>query len=162
MYRYSHQVNQALGRHRLRNAILMALLILSLLACITLGSLYGSAATYRSRSRAQIESSIMSDLTNARTLAERLTNSVQSNTTTTLAQIRQYVYSIDQMNALAIKLDGEAGRIVPEDAINALYLDLEAYFSIIQTNTTSILETRTLLVNHLNALQLVLMENATK
>ena len=62
----------------------------------------------------------------------------------------------------AIKLDGEAGRIVPADAINALYLDLDAYFGIIQTNTTSILETRTLLVNHLNALQLVLMEKSVK
>ncbi len=162
MYRYSQQVNQAMGRHRMRNAVIVTLLIVSLIACIVLGSLYGSAATYRSRSRNQIESSIMSDLTNARTLAERLTNSVQSNTTTTLSQIRQYVYSIDQMNALAIKLDGEAGRIVPADAINALYLDLDAYFGIIQTNTTSILETRTLLVNHLNALQLVLMEKAVK
>ena len=162
MYRYSRQVNQALGRHRVRNTVMLVVLILSLTVTIVLSGMYASAATYRSRSRTQIESSIMSDLTNARTLAERLTNSVQSNTTTTLSQIRQYVYSIDQMNALAIKLDGEAGRIVPKDAIDALYLDLEAYFSIIQTNTTSILETRTLLVNHLNALQLVLMESSVK
>ena len=79
------------------------------------------------------------------------------NTAATLAQIRQYVYAMDQLNAMAISLDGEGGRIIPADAIDALYQDLDAYFTIIQTNTSSILETRTLLINHLNALQLVLM-----
>jgi len=157
MYRYSHQVRQNMGQHRLKNAVLLALLVVLLIGCIVLSGLLGDAAMYRSHAREQIESTIFSDLTNARTLAERLTSSVQSNTTTTLSQIRQYIYSIDQMNNLSISLDGETGRIVPDDAIKALYQDIEAYFSIIQTNTSSILETRTLLVNHLNALQLVLM-----
>ena len=159
MYRYSHQVRMRMGRHRLRNAIMLALLIISLLTCILLSGMYGSAAHYRRTSREQIESTILSDLTNARTLAERLTSSVQSNTSITLSQIRQYIYSIDQMNNLSLKLDGESGRIVPNDAISALYQDIEAYFAILQTNTSSILETRTLLVNHLNALQVVLMES---
>ena len=158
MYRYSHQVRQNMGQYRLRNILILVLLVVSLLGCIVLGSLYGNAADYRSSAREQIESSIFSDLTNARTLAERLTSSVQSNTATTLSQIRQYIYSIDQMNNLSVTLDGEAGNIVPSEAITALYQDIDAYFSIIQTNTTSILETRTLLVNHLNALQAVLME----
>lgn len=157
MYRYSHQVRQNMGQTRLRNALILFFFILSLLTNIVLGGMYSSAASYRSHSRTQIESSILSDLTNARTLAERLTSSVQSNTPVTLSQIRQYIYSIDQMNDLSISLDGEAGRIVPSDAISALYQDIDAYFSLMQTNTTSILETRTLLVNHLNALQLVLM-----
>ena len=64
---------------------------------------------------------------------------------------------MDQLNTIAITLDGEAGRIIPADAVDALYQDLDAYFTIIQTNTSSILETRTLLINHLNALQLVLL-----
>ena len=158
MYRYSHQVRMNMGRYRLRNAIILGLLILSLLACIMLIGMYASAAHYRSVSREQIEATILSDLTNARTLAERLTSSLQSNTPVTLSQIRQYIYSIDQMNKLAIHLDGEGGRIVPNNAISALYQDIEAYFSIMHPRTSSILETRTLLVNHLNALQLVLME----
>ena len=157
MYRYSHQVRQNMANYRLRNAIIAVVLVLAIAGCILLGGMYASAGTYRSRSRDQINHRIMSDLTNARTLAERLTSSVQSNTAATLAQIRQYVYAMDQLNAMAISLDGEGGRIIPADAIDALYQDLDAYFTIIQTNTSSILETRTLLINHLNALQLVLM-----
>ncbi|MBR6787586.1 MAG: hypothetical protein IKM26_06675 [Clostridia bacterium] len=158
MYRYSHQVRQNMANYRLKNTIIAFVLIIALIGCVVLGGLYASAATYRSKSRDQIEHRILSDLTNARTLAERLTSSVQSNTASTLAQIRQYVYSLDQLNAMAISLDGESSRIVPADAIDALYQDLDAYFTIIQTNTTSILETRTLLINHLNALQLVLID----
>lgn len=157
MYRYSHQVRQNMANYRLKNTVIAIVLVLALSGCVILGGLFGSAADYRHDSREQIHHRIMSDLTNARTLAERLTSSVQSNTASTLAQIRQYVYAMDQMNSLAISLDGEGGRIVPSDAIDALYQDLDTYFTIIQTNTASILETRTLLINHLNALQLVLM-----
>lgn len=157
MYRYSHQVRQNMANYRLRNTLIIILLIVSLSGCIILGGMYASAADYRHDSREQLSHRIMSDLANARTLAERLTSSVQSNTAATLAQIRQYVYAMDQMNAMAIALDGESGRIVPADALDALYQDLDTYFTIIQTNTSSILETRTLLINHLNALQLVLM-----
>lgn len=157
MYRYSHQVRQNMANYRMKNAIIAFVLVIALIGCVMLGGLFGSANAYRAKSRDQIEHRIMSDLTNARTLAERLTSSVQSNTASTLAQIRQYVYSLDQLNAMAIALDGESGRIVPDEAISALYQDLDAYFTIIQTNTTSILETRTLLINHLNALQLVLI-----
>ena len=159
MYRYSHQVRMNMGQHRLRNAIILSVLVISLIACILLSGMYASAAHYRATARDRIEGAIMSDLTNARTLAERLPNSVQSNTATMLSQIRQYIYGIDQMNNLAIRLDGEGGRIVPSDAVSALYQDIEAYFAIIETNVTSILETRTLLVNHLNALQAVLLES---
>ena len=157
MYRYSHQVRQNMANYRLKNTIIAVILALALAGCIILGGLYAGAAAYRSDSREQISHRIMSDLTNARTLAERLTSSVQSNTAATLAQIRQYVYAMDQLNNLAISLDGESGRIVPSDALSALYQDVDTYFTIIQTNTSSILETRTLLINHLNALQLVLM-----
>ena len=157
MYRYSHQVRQTMANYRLKNTVIAIILVIAVIGCIVFGSMYASANTYRSHSRNQINHRIMSDLTNARTLAERLTSSVQSNTAATLAQIRQYVYAMDQLNTIAITLDGEAGRIIPADAIDALYQDLDAYFTIIQTNTSSILETRTLLINHLNALQLVLL-----
>ena len=158
MYRYSHQVRQTMANYRLRNTIIAIVLVIAVIGCIVLGSLYASAGTYRARSRDQISHRVMSDLTNARTLAERLTSSVQSNTAATLAQIRQYVYAMDQLNTIAITLDGESGRIIPADAISALYQDLDTYFTIIQTNTSSILEIRTLLINHLNALQLVLLD----
>lgn len=158
MYRYSQQVRKNMADYRLRNTLIAILLILSLSGCVILGGLYGSAAGYRSKTRDQLTHRIMSDLTNARQLADRLGTSVDSNTPVRLAMIRQYVYAMDQLNNISISLDGESGRIIPKDALDALYQDLDAYFSLIQTNTASILETRSLLINHLSALQLVLMD----
>ena len=83
---------------------------------------------------------------------------MQSDTASRLAQIRQSVHAMDQLNAVSIALDGESGRIIPAEAMDALYADLDKYFSIIQTNTTSGLETRTLLINHLGALQALLSQ----
>ena len=121
MYRYSHQVRQTMAHYRLKNTVIAIILVIAVIGCIVFSSMYASANTYRSHSRNQINHRIMSDLTNARTLAERLTSSVQSNTAATLAQIRQYVYAMDQLNTIAITLDGEAGRIIPADAIDALF-----------------------------------------
>ena len=94
----------------------------------------------------------------AKALADKLPSSVQSDTASRLAQIRQSVHAMDQLNAVSIALDGESGRIIPAEAMDALYADLDTYFSIIQTNTTSVLETRTLLINHLGALQALLSQ----
>ena len=47
---------------------------------------------------------------------------------------------------------------MPDEALNALYEDIDSYFNIITTNTTSVLEIRTLMINHFTALQGILAE----
>ena len=42
---------------------------------------------------------------------------------------------------------------MPAEALSALYEDIDSYFSIITTNTVSVLEIRALMLNHLIALQ---------
>ena len=59
---------------------------------------------------------------------------------------------------MSIALEGERGRLVPAEALDGLYTDLDSYFNYIKTNTTSVMETRQKLVLHLDALQLVLSQ----
>jgi len=135
---------------------LMLITVIALVAVGVLGLKYSESNAYRSSVRAQLLTRIRTNCSTAKLLADKLPNSVQQDTASKLSQIRQCVYTITQLNEMAITLGGEGGRIVPEDAITALNTDMEEYFSITQSNTTSVLEIRTLLINHLTALQTVL------
>ena len=71
-----------------------------------------------------------------------------------LARVRQYVYYMGQLNSLSISLaGGEAGRLISADRFTTLYADLETMENLIQLSTTSTLDARTLLQNHLTELQ---------
>lgn len=158
MYRYSQQMRQNTTNMKARTRLLAALLILALLGCGFLCVSYARVGSFPDRTQQQLLSRVRSCCADAKTLAEKLSTSVQSNTASQLANIRQGIYAMDQLNIAAINLLGESGRLVPQEALNALYEDIDAYFSIIQTNTVSVLETRALLLNHLTALQGLLSE----
>ena len=111
-----------------------------------------------SRSSSEALVRVRTCCTDAKNLAEKMATSIQSNTALQLANIRQGVYAMDQLNSAALALYGEAGRLVPEVALTGLYEDVDTYFTVIQTNTTSVLEVRALLINHLTALQGLLAE----
>jgi len=74
------------------------------------------------------------------------------------ASAQQYIFNIDQMNNIAIEVFGERGRIVPAEAISALYNDLDIYETTIQTATSSTLDIRTTTLTHLTALQAILAQ----
>lgn len=158
MYRYSQQMQQNSINIQLRFRVLIIALIVALAGCVCLGILYGRVATFPERTQQQLLARVRSCCTDAKSLADKLSTSVQSNTATQLACIRQGVYAMDQMNTAAINLMGESARLVPSEALSALYDDIDAYFGIIQTNTVSLLETRARLLNHLTALQGLLNE----
>lgn len=158
MYRYSHQTFYNTAGLRRVNRIVSALLVLAIAGCCVLGVLYLRSHTAESRARTQLQSRVRSCCMDAKNLAEKLGTSVQSNTVSQLSMIRQYVYAMDELNRVSMDLDGEAGRLVPEEALTALYEDLNSYFSIIQTNTVSVLEVRSLMINHLTALMGLLTE----
>ena len=158
MYRYSQQMRQNMTNIKMRSRILALLLVLALAGCVVFGVLYVRQGGFESRARQSLGNRVRACCTDAKNLAEKLPSSVQANTASSLANIRQYVYAMDQLNATALQLFGEGGRLVPAEALTALYEDIDTYFSIIQTNTVSVLETRTLLINHLTALRGVLAQ----
>ena len=77
---------------------------------------------------------------------------VSSNSPGQLGRVRAYVYYMEQLNALSISLYGESGRMAPSDAFTTLYSDLETFEKLLQ-QAASIIDTRTLMLNHLRALQ---------
>jgi len=83
----------------------------------------------------------------------RMAGGVQSNSSIKLGQIRQHIYAMDQINAISIATRGEGGRIVPQEALQALFSVLERYEVAVQTATGNTLELRTLLLTHLMSLQ---------
>ena len=158
MYRYSQQMRQTAPNSKLKSRILVLLLVLAVTGCAVLGSLYASSAVYRSSAQRQLVQRVRECCMTARTAAGKLTDSVTSDTTQRLAQVAQAVHTMDQLNQMSIALEGERGRLVPAEALDGLYTDLDSYFNYIKTNTTSVMETRQKLVLHLDALQLVLSQ----
>ena len=126
MYHYSQQMRQNTGNLRARVRLLAVLLVLVIVACIAFGVMYGRAAFFQTTTRTQLVSRIRSCCADTRSLAQKLSSSVQSNTASSL--------------------------------LRGLYEDIDSYFSILQTNTVSVLEIRELLYTHLTALQGILEE----
>ena len=162
MYRYSQQMRQNNVNIRLWNRILAVLLILALAGCGVMFARMRQSDSAAERTRQQLMIRVRACCVDTRNLAEKLSTSVQSNTALQLANIQQGIYAMDQFNSASMQLYGESGRLVPQEALTALYADMQSYFSIIQTSTVSVLEFRTLLLQHLSALQELLMEQAVE
>ena len=138
---------------RTRQNILVATIAVLMVAVIVLSIMYARTIRYQNAMEQQFQRRVNSALIDALEQANRLTGSVQANSASRLALIRQYVYSIDQYNQMSIVVKGESGRLVPQEAITTLYNDLDAYDKLVQTATSSTLEIRTDLTLHLTALQ---------
>ena len=158
MYRYSQQMRQNTTNTRRWNRILAVLLILAVAGCVALTISWRQADAQNEKARQALLARVRSCCTDAKNQAEKLSTSVQSNTALQLANIRQGIYAMDQLNAVSMSLYGEDGRVVPAEALDALYEDIDSYFAIITTNTTSVLEIRALMINHFTVLQGLLSE----
>lgn len=143
---------------KMQRRVLLAVAAVLLISAVGLGIWGVNQAATINRTKAQLERRINSALIDAIDQVSRLTGGVQSNTGSKLALVRQYIYNIDQMNNVAISVFGEGGRIVPAEAISALYHDIDVYETTIQTATSSTLEIRTTTLTHLTALQAILAE----
>lgn len=159
MYRYSQHPLPKLGKKGVIWLRIMTVsAILLFIACVALGVSYARARESSLNARQELTQRIRACCDSAKEAADKLPSSAQSDTGSRLAQIRQYVYGLEQMNEVLVRTYGESSRLVPREAISALYDDLNSYFTILQSNTVSVLEVRNLLVNHLAALQAVLVE----
>lgn len=157
-YRYQQRPTMTQYGTKFQRRMLVAL-CLALLAAVIGLSIWGiSQSATISRTKERLERRINGSLIDAINEVSRLTGGVQSNTSSKLALVRQYIFNIDQMNNIAIEVFGEGGRIVPAEAISALYHDLDLYETIIQTATSSTLEIRTTTLTHLTALQTILAQ----
>jgi len=158
MYRYSQQMRQNTKNSGFRFCLVAVLLVLALAGCAVLGIAYSRSAGVEAKTRQQLLARVRGGCADAKNLVDKMPASVQSNTASQLANVRQNIYAMDQMNGVSIALFGEEGRLVPAEAISALYDDLDTYFSVIQTNTDSVMQIKDQLRLHLSALQTLLSQ----
>lgn len=150
--KYSKSLNNVAIGTKMQRRILYSLLVLLTAAVIILGIAYVRASAYRSTAEDQFSSRIVNAVESALVEVGGMTGGVQSNSSSKLAKIRQYIYNLDQLNQISMRLSGEGGRLVPQEAVSILYDDLDTYEKLVQTATSSTLDIRTLLQTHLMAL----------
>ena len=136
-----------------RGVLLITCAVLLILVAV-LGFFTVRNMGYQGRVQSQINQRMYSASASAVEEVGRLGSIVTSNASARLARVRQYVFYRYQLNSLSISLAGsEAGRLVSADRFTTLYADLETMENLIQLSTTSTLDARTLLQNHLMELQ---------
>ena len=138
---------------RTKQSVLISLVVVLFVAVVILFISYGRSADYQKSVEQQFDKRINGAVIDAIEQVNRLTGGVQANSVSRLAMVRQYIYNIDQLNLISISINGENGRLVPQEAILALYDDLDTYEKLMQTATSSTLEIRTTLLTHLTALK---------
>lgn len=158
-YRFRQKPSiQSYGTKAQQRLLLLGLVLL-IIAAVVLGILYTSSSVFQNKAVAQFESRINSNLVDAIGYVGRLAGGVQSNSSIKLGQIRQHIYAMDQINGISLAIRGEAGRIIPQEALTALFSVLDRYEVAVQTATGNTLELRNLLHTHLLSLQGILTEN---
>lgn len=150
--KYSKSLNNVAIGTKLRRRLLFGLLLILLAAVVVLSISLLRVSAYRNMAEEQFSGRTKDAVENALVELSGMTGTVQSNSSSKLARIRQYIFSIDQINQISMRIRGEAGRIVPQQAITALYDDIDTYERLVQTATSSTLDIRTLLQTHLMAL----------
>lgn len=138
--------------------VILILLIAFMIAAIILGILYSDSIIFKNKTIAQLESRINSNLVDAIGQVSRMAGSVQSNSAFKLGQIRQHVFAMENLNSISVSVRGESGRLIPQEALTAIYSVLDRYEVAVQTATGNVLELRTLLLTHLMSLQQVLTQ----
>ena len=141
----------------LQRRVLLIVCILLLGLVIALGFVAIRNGTYRDRAEMQFSQRMYTAVSNAVNEVNRMGGYTTSSTNAQLSRIRQYIYYMEQLNSLSLYLaGGESGRLAPDAYFTQLYSDLDTFEAIVQQSTTSTLDIRSQLLNHLTQLQALL------
>ena len=141
----------------LQRRVLLIVCILLLGLVIALGFVAVRNGTYRDRAEMQFSQRMYTAVSSAVNEVNRMGGYTTSSTNSQLSRIRQYIYYMEQLNGLSISLaGGESGRLAPDVYFTQLYSDLDTFEAIVQQSTTSTLDIRSQLLNHLTQLQTLL------
>ena len=151
MYRYSSSIGLGSSRERQMRKVLLAAIAVLLVVILVLVIVLIRTSRTGNSIRTEVSSRISSDLSNAITMVNRMDRSTTSKTLSDVGKIRQYIYSMEQMNRLCISV--EHVRLISDDVFSALYSDLENFESLTQGAKASTLDAQALLLTHLTNLQ---------
>ncbi len=139
---------------RLQKRVLLGTILVLLIAVVVLAALYAGGANARPRTEQQFFSRMRSCASLAVDQVTRMENMSLSNTSAKLGLVRQYVYCMEQINQMSISLYSKS--YVPTEAFTAIYADISQYESLAQAATSSTMDIRTTLLEHLTGLQSLL------
>lgn len=137
---------------RKQRFILLVACIVLLALVVALGFVALRNGAYRSQASMQFRQRMISASASAVDEVNRMSGIITSNSSSRLARVRQQIYYMEQLNAMSMALEGEGGRLVPSDTFTTLYADLDSFDSLLQQSTTSTLDVRTALLDHLTKL----------
>ena len=141
----------------LQRRVLLIACILLLGLVIALGFVAVRNGAYKDRAEMQFSQRMYAAASSAVNEVNRMGGYTTSSTNSQLSRIRQYIYYMEQLNSLSISLaGGEGGRLAPDAYFTQLYSDLDTFEAIVQQSTTSTLDIRSQLLNHLTQLQALL------
>ncbi len=138
---------------RLQRRVLLGACAVLLIAAVVFGVLYFSGTGYRSQTRMQLRQRMYGASVSSIDEVSRLGSIVTTSASSRIGRVRQYIYYMEQLNALSIALEGNGGQLVPDDTFPTLYSDLETLEGLILQSTSPTLDARTLLLNHLETLR---------
>lgn len=154
MYRNSRPHLQAsvadLRLHR-RVLLIVCIILLAATAFLTVTLIRG--AYTQDKTRDQLSQRMYSACSAAVEEVNKIGGITSSNTASQLGRARQYIYYMEQLNAMSVSMYGEAGRMAQDSAFVSLYEDLDTFEKQVQQATSSTIDIRTLLLTHLRALQ---------
>lgn len=153
MYRYASQARMNITNIKLRERIITILMVLFLLSTIVLSITMLTSASFQNNTRIQLHQRMLNSASAAIDQVNRMESTTNSATSQRLGVVRQYIYNIEQLNAMSIALYGEGGRYAPAEAFTALYNDLSEYEALVQSAKNSTLDARSLLLSHLTSLR---------
>lgn len=142
--------NEDLRMHR---RVLLITCAVLLAAAAIFGTLYFTGTGYRGQVRAQIRQRMYSACTSAIDEMNRLGSIVTSGAPSRIGRVRQYIYYMEQLNAITVSLDGKGASLAPDDVFPTLYSDLEALEELILQSTSPTLDARSQLLSHLQTLR---------
>ncbi len=138
---------------RLQRRVLLIACAVLLTAAIVLGALYIPSRSYRNQVQVQIRQRLYSTCSSAIDEVSRLGSIVTSSASSRIGRVRQYIYYMEQLNAINVSLDGKGASLVPDDVFPTLYTDLETLEELILQSTSPTLDARSTLLSHLQTLQ---------
>ena len=138
---------------RMQRRVLLIACAVTLAAAVIFGALYFSVRAYRPQVQTQIHQRMYSACTSAIDEVNWLGSIVTSSASSRIGRVRQYIYYMEQLNAMTVSLDGNDASRVPDDAFPTLYSDLETLEEMLLQSTTPTLDARSLLLTHLQAMQ---------
>lgn len=159
MYRNSRPRMQVTNTGlRLQRRVLLITCAVLLTATVVLGVLYFPGRTYHNQVQVQIRQRLYSACSSTIDEVNRLGSIITSSASSRIGRVRQYIYYMEQLNAIIVSLDGKGASLVPDDVFPTLNSDLETLEEMILQSTTPTLNARSQLLTHLQTLQAYLSQ----